>query len=171
MESVFECEFTPTVKMIAARVRKYSEARYAFLLIISIGLFAYVAINAVFTSIFWGFDMIWVKLLLFTLAFLVVSIFFPRVNAYFGVRNYKKDTAGGLYKIAFGDHIELTQGSTRIIWEYQDIQKIYHLKYSYELVKSKRLALFVDPNGFTKGNFEDFKRFLKEKRPDLTIPE
>ena len=171
MESVFECEFTPTVKMIAARVRKYSEARYAFLLILAIGLFAYIAINAVFTSIFLGFDIFWVKMLLVALAFLVATIFFPRVNAYFSVRNYKKDVDGGIYKIAFGEHIELFQGSSRVIWEYKDINKIYHLKYSYELVKSKRMAMFLDPNGFTKGNFEDFKRFLKEKRPDLTIPE
>ena len=88
------------------------------------------------------------------------------------MRNYKKDTSGNsTYKIAFGEQIEVTQGTIKATWEYSDICEVYHLKHSYELVKSKRLGLIVDPNGFTKGSFDEFKQFLREKRPDLTVPE
>ena len=172
MEPVFVCEFTPTVPMVAARIRKYSEARCALLLIMGIGLFGYVLFHAIMTLIYLDFPAIWIWPILFSLALLLYGIFFPQINAYFAVRNYKKDTSGnGTYKISFGEKIEVTQGTLRSIWEYSDIQNVYHLKYSYELAKSKRLALCLDPDGFTKGNFAEFKQFLKEKRPDLSIPE
>ena len=163
MEPVFICEFTPTVKMTAARIRKYNKARYVFLLILGIGMFVYALQNAVYFC-YDGLDVWWLKFLLFSLAFMGFCVSFPWVNGYFAVKNYKKDTSG-TYKIAFDDHIEVTQGTIRYTMEYSDIRKIYHLKYSYELVKSKRLALFVDPNGFTKGNFEDFKRFRGSALP------
>ena len=55
--------------------------------------------------------------------------------------------------------------------EYRKICKVVRLKHSYVLMIGKRNGVMLDPNGFTKGNFEDFKRFLQEKRPDLTVPE
>ena len=172
MEPAFVCEFTPTVAMVAARIRKYSKARCAFLLIFSIALFAYVLFNAIVSTMLVGFDIIWVRLLLFTLALLLYSVFIPQINAFFAMRNYKKDTSGNsTYKIAFGEQIEVTQGTIKATWEYSDICEVYHLKHSYELVKTKRLGLIVDPNGFTKGSFDEFKQFLREKRPDLTVPE
>ena len=172
MDPAFICEFTPTVPMIAARIRKYSQARCVFLLLIGIGLSVYVLVNAVFNMIYYGFDPTWLRLLVFSLALLLFGIFFPWISAFFSVRNFKNDvTAKGTYKIAFGDNIEITQGTIRVIWEYSDISKIYRLKHSYDLVKTERLSLIVDPNGFTQGTFEDFKKFLKEKRPDLTVPE
>ena len=172
MEPVFTCEFTPTVPMIAARVRKYSQARCVFLRIIGIGLFCYILLCTVVSAIFDGFAVDWLKFILFSLAVMVFCVFFPRISAFFAVKNYQKDTDGtGSYKIAFGDRIEVTQGTVRAIWEYSDISAVYHLKYSYELVKTKRLALIVDPNGFTKGTFTEFKQFLKEKRPELPVPD
>jgi len=172
MEPIFVCEFTPTVPMIAARIWKYSKARCAFLLIVGIGVFAYIVSSAVISAMMYGLDSFWMGFLIFSLAFLAYCVFFPRITAYFSIRNYKKDTSGdNVYRIAFGDRIEIIQGSIRTTWEYSDITKIYRLKHSYDLVKTERLSLIVDPNGFTKGTFEDFKKFLKEKRPDLTVPE
>ena len=172
MEPTFICEFTPTVSMVAARIRKYSKARWAFMLIAGIGLFVYILFSAVLDTIMYGFDRTWLRLLVFSLVLLLYGIYLPQINAFFSLRSYKKDVSGkGIYKIAFGDKIEIIQGTIRVAWEYSDISKIYHLKHSYDLVKTERLSLIVDPNGFTKGNFEDFKQFLREKRPDLAVPE
>lgn len=168
MESVFECAFTPTIKMQANRIRKYSPGRCALLLILGIGVFLYVL-----PSVIWfGFDMFWTSVFLFSLAYLLYCIFFPEINAYFSVKRFKKDTSGeGIYRIAFGDRIEVWQGNIRMTWEYGEINEVFRLKYTYELKKNKHMALFVDPNGFTKGTFSEFKQFLREKYPDLTIPE
>ena len=35
----------------------------------------------------------------------------------------------------------------------------------------KNMMLFIAVDGFTKGTFSEFKQFLREKRPDLKIPE
>ena len=44
-------------------------------------------------------------------------------------------------------------------------------RYSYELIKSKNERIVVEPGSFTKGTFAEFKQFLRQKRPDLLIPE
>ena len=55
--------------------------------------------------------------------------------------------------------------------EYRKIVRVLRLKHSYVLMIGKRNGVMLDPKGFTKGAFEEFKHFLREKRPDLTIPE
>jgi hypothetical protein len=55
--------------------------------------------------------------------------------------------------------------------EYRKIVRVVRLKHSYLLMTSRRTGVLLDPNGFTKGTFEEFKQFLRQKRPDLTIPE
>ena len=40
--------------------------------------------------------------------------------------------------------------------------KIYYLKYSYVLMFTNSNGIMVKYDSFTKGNFEDFKEFIKE---------
>ena len=171
MEPEFVCEFPFTVPMIAARIRKYSDVRWAVQLVLGIGFFSYILVRAILSAAMHMFDFYWVQTLFLSLVILLFSIFFPQINAFFAVRNYKKNTSGkGLYKISFGEKIELSQGAIQSTLDYSAIQKVYRLKYSYELVISKHSAVVVDPKGFTKGDFESFREFLKSKRPDLNLP-
>ena len=168
MEPQFECEFPLTVKMVAARVRKYSPGMCMLMLVLGIGFFVY----AVPAAIWYRFEGTWSVFFLIAVAYLIYGLFMPEINAYISIKRYKKDTDGeGVYRVAFGDMIEVSQGNIRAYWEYSEINKVEHLRYTYELVKSKRLIILLDPNGFTKGTFEEFKQFLREKRPDLKIPE
>ena len=135
MEPAFVCEFTPTVAMLAARIRKYSKAMCAFWLILCIAYFVYILFNAIVSTMLVGFDIIWVRLLLTALALLLYGVFFPQINAFFAMRNYKKDTSGNsTYKIAFGEQIEVTKGTIKTTWEYSDICEVYHLKHSIPLL-------------------------------------
>ena len=69
----------------------------------------------------------------------------------------------------FGDFVLSNMGDQEG-YGYERIRKIVSLKHSYVIYIDKRISIPVTRDGFTKGDFEGFKAFLKEKRPDLKIP-
>ena len=164
MESVFECEFTPTVRKSANRIRKFSPGRTILILFLGIGIFAYIMPTAVITTILCGIQLEWMLFALFSILYLFYGIFMPEISGYFGVRRFKKHF--GSYHITFGDNIEVRQGNIRVYWEYTEINRGERLKYHYELQKDKRMGIMLDPDTLTGGTFEEFKQFLREKCPN-----
>ena len=77
----------------------------------------------------------------------------PQVTIRFGARIYGEDRNNTSY------------------FDYAKIKKVYSLKHSYVLLFEARQWVYISRNDFTKGTFEEFKAFLQEKRPDLTIPQ
>ena len=169
MESVFECDFMPTVRKGANRIRKLSSGRTILMLVVGIAFFAYIMRSAVMITILYGIQPEWVLFALFAIVYLLYGIFMPEISGYFWVRRFKKDI--GSYHISFGDNIEICQGNIRVYWEYTEIKQIVELKYHCELLKDKRMGIMLDPDTLTGGTYEEFKQFLREKRPDLNIPE
>jgi transcriptional regulator with XRE-family HTH domain len=89
-----------------------------------------------------------------------------------GLTNALKTLERGIETvIAFGETIEIHEGMVHLTIEYRKSVREVRLKHSYMLMLGKHNGVLIDPNGFTKGSFEEFKGFLREKRPDLTIPE
>ena len=104
---------------------------------------------------------------------MLVNGFTPQIYASTTIRNAKKQNDGVQPEtvITFGDTIELREGMIHITVEYRKIIRVVHLKHSYMLMIGKRNGVMLDPDGFSQGTFEGFKQFLREKRPDLKIPE
>ncbi len=169
MKYRFECDFTPTVRKSANRIRKLSPGRTILMLILGIGFFGYIMPAAVATTILYGFQPQWLFYALFSIAYLVYGVFMPEVSGYIWVRRFRKDCNS--YHISFGENIEIRQGNIRVCWEYTEINQVIRLKYHYELLKDKRMGIMLDPDSLTGGTFEEFKQFLREKRPDLIIPD
>ena len=71
----------------------------------------------------------------------------------------------------FGEMIQMGNTRESMSWEYAHLVAVYSWKYSYALRFSNDLVLILDRSNFTKGTFEEFKEFLRQKRPDLEIPE
>lgn len=69
----------------------------------------------------------------------------------------------------FGDLILSNMGDQEG-YDYSRIRKVVALKHSYVIYIDKRVSIPVTRDGFVKGDFESFKAFLHEKRPDLKIP-
>ena len=115
----------------------------------------------------------------------------PRRTARRVIKNFKN-----MYKVdaveattRFGDKIVYTlQGAETCEYDYSAIKKVISAKGSYILsfkmkvpVESmtqgktdyvtKKSTISLTRDGFTKGSFEDFKKFLAEKCPDVKIPE
>ena len=164
MEYQFECDFTPTVRKSANRIRKLSPERTILMLVVGIGFFAFIMSAAVITFILHGIQPVWVIYALFSVAFLLYSIFMPEISGYIWARRFKKDIDS--YHISFGDNIEIRQGNIRVYWEYTEIKQAVELKYHYELQKDNRTGIMLDPDTLTGGTFEEFKQFLRETCPN-----
>ena len=97
----------------------------------------------------------------------------PQWYTWLTLRNVKKQNDGMQPEtiVTFGDIIEMHEGMVHLTIEYRKIKKVIRLKYSYMLMLGKRNGVMLAPDSFTKGTFEEFKQFLREKRPDLVIPE
>lgn len=68
-----------------------------------------------------------------------------------------------LTQVKFGDKIYLSEGTFSLTIEYDQIIKKYDLDHSYALMFGKKNGILLEPNSFVRGNFEDFKEFIKEK--------
>ena len=75
----------------------------------------------------------------------------------------------GVYK--FGDRICFQDKDNTSYLDYAELKKIRSLKHSYVFVFTTKIRIAITRDTFTKGTFEEFKAFLKENRPDLTIPQ
>ena len=73
--------------------------------------------------------------------------------------------------IRFGDMIHIEAKHSSQFLEYRKITQVMSLPHSYVLIDQRSTATMLDRDGFTKGTFAEFKQFLREKCPDLTIPE
>ena len=64
--------------------------------------------------------------------------------------------------VQFGNSLSIQEGKFSMELDYSKIVKIYYLKYSYVLMFTNSNGIMVKYDRFTKGNFEDFKEFIKE---------
>jgi hypothetical protein len=168
METLFACEFIPTARILAGRIKKYDKPRWIFMMVLGAALLGFMIFNIVASGVF----LFWLGYLLFALGFMAFAIFFPEVNGWLAVRKFKKNKkSDGIYRISFGEWIEVSHNGKEASFDYEDIIAVAHLKHSYELIRANKRALIVEPNSFTQGTFEEFKKFLQTQCPDLTIPE
>ena len=110
------------------------------------------------------------------LLFTGFAVYFA-VSPYFVVqRAWKKELAfhNGVMPVntaRFGEKVSIENATASRSWEYHHLTKVCSFKYSYCLCFADKTVLLVGRDGFTKGNFTEFKRFLRYVRPDLNIPE
>lgn len=73
--------------------------------------------------------------------------------------------------VRFGERIEYEYENGSQNWEYFHLTQVCSLKYSYCLHFTDQSAIMLGRETFTKGTFDEFKQFLRKKRPDLKIPD
>ena len=156
--------------MLAEFARKYSIGP-RWPLIVGTGiLYAFVAIPAVIEPARFARM---IPMLAIMGPLLLFFAFMPHWYTWLTMRATKKqnDDQQPETVITFGETIELREGMVHLTIEYRKIVRVLRLKHSYMLMMGKHNGVMLDPNGFTKGTFEEFKQFLRAKYPNLTIPE
>jgi hypothetical protein len=169
MEPLFENRFYGTHRMMAEFFRKYGVGPRPVVTAITAAVF----VLSVIHSILWG---VFVETfpMLFAMGGILTAVYFvPDLFAWSSMRHSKQQNDGVFPEtvITFGDAIELREGMIHLTVEYRKITRVIRLKHSYVLMLGKRNGVIIDPNGFSRGDFPSFKAFLREKLPDLKIPE
>ena len=168
MEPLFENRYLGSHKAFAEFIRKYRNVRWP----VTVAFwFIFLACVAYLWSVGDYHKMITVLCIGVVCAVLVAIA--PDWTAW-SVHKQNAKQNGGIRPetvVTFGEIIEMHEGMVHLTIEYHNIQQVVHLKHSYVLMLGKHNGVMIYPNCFTKGTFEEFKQFLREKRPDLTVPE
>ena len=169
MELLFEMRFFADQRILTEFYRKHGTGPRPPMLILCTVIYLFFVIF----SMWWGIFVEMIPTLLFmALAFTFIGLM-PEWFTWNLLRQSRKLNDGQLPEtvVTFGDHIELHEGMVHYTIEYRKIVKVVSLKHSYVLMMGRHNGIILDPTGFTKGTFSEFKQFLREKRPDLNIPE
>ena len=166
MEPRFEMRFYCTYKSLVEFARKYTTGcswpRILTLCVCCVVVFSFLGISKEYIQLF-AIECICV----------LTAILYPHIWVWIAQKNDKKQNDGVQPEVivTFGDIVEMHEGMVHLTIPYQKIVRVVRLKHSYALMLGKRNGVMLYPDYFTKGNFEEFKQFLREKRPDLNIPE
>ena len=169
MEPLFENRFYGTHRMMAEFFRKYGVGPRPAVVAIGAAAYAFFLV----TCMIRGNILEELPMLLGAALFFVAVYFIPDLFAWSSMRHSKQQNDGVLPEtvITFGDTIALQEGMIHLTVEYRKITRVIRLKHSYVLMTGKRTGIILQENGFTQGTFAEFKRFLREKYPNMIIPE
>lgn len=170
MEPRFEIRYTANKNMLREFYRKFgSGPRYPIAVMMAAvftGLTLYSVCAGILTDV--------LPNLVGYGAFFLAIFFLPWYISWKALRASKRSNDGVMPETKVTvkeDSIDMDEGFVHLCLEYRKFCRVVHLKHSYVLMMSRRSGLMIDPDGFTKGTFAEFKQFLREKRPDLNIPE
>ncbi len=169
MEYSFELCLTPNYKMTVEDLRKYGigpkipTAIVTWILLISLFVISYTKGMLVK---YWEIETVLAVVLL-------VAFFTPHYLTWFSFAKLKKKNDGRLPEaiVRFADSITCQIGEGIFAFDYADLVGVIHMRHSYKLQFTNRRGLLLDTDAFTKGTFSEFKKFIRQKRPDLVIPE
>ena len=173
MEFRFENTTIPEKKMFAETIRRLHKIWW-ILLVVCVGYMIYTAYSFVegyLNNVIWVDFIFW---FVFYGAGAVLSLAMPSVAAQRNLRALRRRNLGQPVVAVkqFGDRIVSTCAGSVDTLDYCNIKKVCSLKTCYVICFEHNMALLIiSRDGFTKGTFEEFKQFLREKRPDLKIPE
>ena len=167
MEPVFEVRYRADRKMLKEHFRAIGGGVKPGLAILFWVGYVLIFLHSYFTD---TIQELWIMLLVMGIV-MPVFLFMPSWYAWLTLRNVRKQYDGIQPEtvVTFGDTIKIHEGIASYTIEYHKLIRTIRLKHGYLIMIGKRNGFLLDPNGFTKGTFEDLKKFLAEKRPDLSI--
>lgn len=173
MEFQFENTTVPKRKMLAETTRRLQKIWW-IILAVCVGYMVYMAYSFVEgyrNNVIWVDYIFW---FVFYFAFAVFALAMPSIAAERQLRALHRRNLGQPVVVVkqFGDRIISNMPGSVLTLDYCNIRRVYSLKTCYVIRFVDNMAqLILSRDGFTKGTFEEFKQFLREKRPDLKIPE
>ena len=166
MDILFEITGTPDLHAIIEMRYRLNAKRIG----IPVGL--YLLMGAFFLRRFLqGYTYLFLPVLIFGFAVYMALLPYLQVR-----KGWKKDVAFHHGKLPvntarFGEKISIENVEASRNWEYYQLTKVCSFKRSYCLCFGDNTVLVLNRANFTKGTFEEFKQFLRARRPDLKIPE
>ncbi len=166
-ETRFENRYTVSVPMLREFQFRFTPW-WLKLLFLAAGLYAIIR-----TWQLWRFSVgvRQILLLLIAVYLLMWPLLRSHVAAASRIKHLKKLYDGVIPEttVTFGDTIEVSDAGNHSSFRYDQIMKTCRLKRSYILMLNGKFCIFLQPDGFTKGTFEQFTAFLREKCPNVKV--
>ena len=80
-----------------------------------------------------------------------------------------RDGEEPIFTVTFAEKIQSTTTEGSYAIPYDKITRIYNIPCGIVLLDARKKFVLLDKTGFTKGNFEEFVRFIQEKCPQAKI--
>ena len=169
MEPCFELHFSANYRMTVENLRKYGVGPR---IPTAIAVWAVLILWVIVSALNGTLKIYWIVTAIVAVVEFV-TFFLPHYFTLFGFWMLKKKNAGKLPEaiVTFSNNIICQSGEHQLTYDYADLVGAVHLKHSYKLRFTERRSLLLNTDAFTKGTFSEFKQFLRQKRPDLVIPE
>lgn len=170
MDTLFENVYISDKRMMQEFFRKYSVGPTPVVSIIT-GILMVIELPALVVGLMLRQD-VWLLATIYLVLILVQ--FFPRLFAWSSLRNAKKQNDGVMpeTRVVFTEeNIQMYEGMVHLTVEYRRITRGIRLKHSYALMTGKRTAVLIRDGGFTRGSFQELRRFLEEKCPGIKFAE
>ena len=168
MQPHFVCYHTPTVKKIAEQSRKMQPVKTITYGGLGLLFFGYMLKR----NMTYGFQGLWLTLLILSGVYLLWLAAMPEITAFLSLRRITKQLGEvPSSRLEFGENIEISQGEMQMTIEYSDIRWVKQYRHTFILAMKDHMGISLDPDSFTTGDFASFKAFLREKCPDVKIPE
>lgn len=112
----------------------------------------------------------------YTVMYSLLALLFCQFPKWIAKRSYKAKLKyyGGTMPestSSFGDEIQLRDVDSSLTIPYSKIKRIAFLKDCIVLTLTDHKSIAVPNREFTKGSLDELKQLLRQKRPDLKIPE
>lgn len=172
METRFENRIKLTEAMIAeASISIKWLAVLRWMLVILFGFAAPVMAVVMIGSQF--VDLASAATLLLALMLSAAFVLLPQACAKLEMHRIRKKYGGAVPTSItwFGSEIATNDGEGKQYFSYSQITNVRMFSDYFAIFVDHFTLLLLSYDGFTKGTFEEFKQFLREKRPDLKIPE
>lgn len=132
------------------------------------GIFAVLLLGAGITGILFR---VAEDILFYAVCAIAASWFAPQLIVWLAMRTVKKETGGVIPEALVTveeDAIRVRDEMSTVVVEYHRIKKVEQLKHSYA-INAGTVVVLLEINGFSKGTPDEFKTYLRTKRPDLDI--
>ena len=170
MEVLFENQNTITrMQLVELYKNQYKAANTKFVIFSSVLFLGYL-LFCCFLRVF-DFSILMVIVALIAVVLRVMKRPVKNANTSFEKLLAYYDDVMPVNRVQFGDKIIVEAPDRTSTIEYRKIDKILSLKHGYVIFDKRTNFFILSRDGFTKGTFEEFKQFLREKCPHVTIPE
>ncbi len=166
-ETIFENRYTVSVPMLREFQFRFTPW-WLKILFLAVGLYAIVRTWQV-----WRFGTGVMRILMPVIA--VYLLVWPLLRSHAAaanrIKHLKKLYDGVIPEttVTFRDTIEVSDAGNHSSFRYDQIIKTFRLKHSYILMLKGKFCIFLQPDGFTKGTFQEFTAFLREKCPNVKV--
>ena len=166
METRFELEYCLTKKQYTEVYRRFSRRRMIWVVIAAIAGFYFLFRGILLQSL------LLIACGLFELFLAIRGVLLPWLRAGKVMKQIQEfdGTPGGVGKTLFADEmiIDETPSETRK-FPYEKITEIYVSDSLIVLTDIRKMGIIMSKHGFTKGTFEEFMDFIREKCPQLKL--